>query len=58
VLIIGATTQYTRAQERIFYDNFVLESDKTDIDYKRYTYIFNVKEIKDTLRRSVDVYIY
>lgn len=55
ILIINSTTQYTRAQERIFFDSFVDEIDKTDLDYSRYTYLFNIQELKDSVTKSVSV---
>lgn len=55
ILIINGTTQYTRAQERIFYDNFVGEIDKTALDYDRYAYIFNIQELRDSVKSSVTV---
>lgn len=58
VLILSATTQYTRAQERIFYDNFVTDIEKTDLDFSRYTYLFTVEELQKSIQSSINVRVY
>lgn len=54
VLILGSLTQYTRAQERIFYDKFVGEVDKNSLEFSRYAYIFTVEELKSSVTNSIN----
>lgn len=54
VLIINATTQYTRAQERVFFDSFVIPIDKTTLDYKRFTYLFSIEELRNSVKTSIN----
>lgn len=55
ILIIGSVTQYTRAQERIYYNNFVEDSAKTDMDYPRFTYLYNISQLINSVKRSIKV---
>ena len=54
ILILGTITQYTRAQERIFYDNFVSEVDKNSLELNRIAYLFTIDELRDSIHRSID----
>jgi hypothetical protein len=54
IMTIAETTQYTRAQERLFYNFFVADSDRTIVDYSRKTYLYSVDQIRDHLRISVN----
>jgi hypothetical protein len=53
IMTIAGTTQYTRAQERLFYNFFVADSDRTDLDYSRKTYLYSVSQLRDHLKLSL-----
>lgn len=53
MLILGNTTKYTRAQERIFYDNFLDEVDKSTLEFSRYAYFFTIGDLKDSISKSI-----
>lgn len=55
ILIINGTTEYTRAQERILYDNFVTNIERTSLNFDRKNYLFNIQELKDSVKTSIDV---
>lgn len=54
ILIIANTTKYTRSQERLFYNIFVSDSDKTSIDYPRMTYLYSVYELREHVSSSIE----
>jgi hypothetical protein len=55
ILILSSTTQYTRSQERIFYDSFVSEVDRGELSFNRFTYLFTVEELKNSINKSIEV---
>ncbi len=56
IMTISERTQYTRSQERILYNMFISDSDKTDVDFARKTYLFSVSDLRDHLNNSVNNY--
>lgn len=57
ILILSSTTQYSRSQERIFYNNFVSEVDKNELSFKRFMYIFSLEELISSVNNSLAVSI-
>ena len=53
ILIVSKTTEYTRAQERFIYNNFISDSEKTLVDYSRYLYIYSIPQLKEHLKASI-----
>lgn len=53
ILLITTHTNYTRAQERLFYDAFVTESDKTKLDIPRFKYLFTIEEFHNHFNQSI-----
>lgn len=53
IMTIAGTTQYTRAQERLFYNFFVADTDRTDLDYSRKTYLYSVSQLRDHIKFSL-----
>ena len=56
ILILSNITSYSRAQERLLYSMFIEDTDKTDLDYKRFTYLFSVKDLKNHVNSSINAY--
>jgi hypothetical protein len=56
ILIISKTTEYTRAQERFIYNNFISDSDKTQVDYPRMLYLYSISQLKSHLNNSISNY--
>ncbi len=54
LLIICATTEYTRSQERIFYDNFLSEVDKNELDVDRIVSFYTLDDIKKSVNDSIE----
>ncbi len=54
--MLSTTTTYSRAQERLLYNLFIDDGDKTDMDFKRFTYIFSVNDLRDHVNKSVQNY--
>jgi len=54
ILIISKTTEYTRAQERFIYNNFISNSEKTEFDYPRMLYLYSISQLKDHLNNSIN----
>ena len=55
ILILSSTTQYSRSQERIFYDNFLSEVNKNDLSFNRFAYLFTLEDLKKSVLSSLDV---
>ena len=54
LLLLSTNTNYTRAQERLFYDAFVTESDKTTYDIPRFKHLLTVGEFQNHFIRSIE----
>jgi hypothetical protein len=54
LLITAEINKYSRTQERFIYNMFIDNSDKRDIDFKRFSYLFTIDEIRNQLKYSLD----
>lgn len=54
--IIKLNTIYPRAQERIFYNMFISDSDKTALDFLRFKYLFSIDDIREHISNSISSY--
>jgi hypothetical protein len=56
LLIITNETESTRLQEHLFYNLFLEESNKADVeDFNRNVYLYTVNEIKEHIGKSIEV---
>ena len=57
ILTLSNTSNYARAQERLLYSLFIDPgADKTDLDYKRFIYLFSIGDLRDHLKTSIQNY--
>ena len=56
LIIINTTTDYCRCQERVFYENFISDSEKEEPDYARTAYLYSVEQLSEHLQSSLDNY--
>ena len=53
LFLMKSKTTFTRSQERLFYDAFVSESDRTDYPYPRFKHLFTVNDVRQHVKNSV-----
>lgn len=56
IVVINATTDYCRGQERVYYNIFISDSEKEDPDYPRVNYIYSITQLREHLSWSIENY--
>lgn len=56
VILFSYSNKYSRAQERLFYNIFISNDDKREVDYSRKVYLYTAKEVKEHIISSIDNY--
>jgi hypothetical protein len=55
-MLVTDIASYTRSQEKFIYNSFLNDNDKTDINFRRYTYLFSVDDLVNHASGSIDVF--
>ena len=50
IVVVSVNTDYMRAQEKVFYQKLVSESEKAVKDYPRVTYLYNIQQLREHLQ--------
>ena len=54
IIVISVNTDYMRAQEKVFYQKLISESSKEEKDYVRETYLYNIEQLKNHVKKTTD----
>ena len=54
IVVISVNTDYMRAQEKVFYQKLISESSKEEKDYVRETYLYNIEQLKNHVKKTTD----
>ena len=54
-MLVSDIASYTRAQEKFIYNTFLNDNDKTDLNFRRHSYLFYIDDVISHASSSIDV---